>query len=100
MNVSTLTVKTSLSSLTNTPTVTFNSSNSRNITIRKLLGTVVNSTVLPQNLTITFFNLINPSSAKVIGDFIVKTYYNEDYTEKVSESVISSSLMTVSGQIK
>lgn len=96
----TFSCRTSLSPTTTTPTVSLSSTSPSTITLTNLLSTPSSlTTIPPQTLTITLFNITNPSSVKSIGNFTIRTYYTNDYVDKVSESVIASGLSTTSGSI-
>ncbi len=97
LNSSTFSARTSISP-TVIPTFTLSGTTQTTITLTNLISP--SSTMIsPQNLTITLNNITNPSSVNSIGSFVVRTYYTADLLDRVSESTLSTSLVTVNGQI-
>jgi hypothetical protein len=78
------------------PAFVFDTNNTRKLTLSNFSSQTTN--YLPQTITITLVNLKNPSSVQQIGNFEIRTYYNQNSDEQVSFSnLTSTNLITTNG---
>jgi hypothetical protein len=75
---STFSAKTSLS-VTIVPTILITNGSQQMITLSNLVNSSSNASIIAQIMTISLYNVTNPSSVKSIGNFVIRTYYNSDY---------------------